>query len=80
MGLSILIGRASFVILTLILISSFFMMEVSSIVLAEIRDLNLLSRAKESYEFLVLSGKTLQFLSVSSILPCQLLDVSGEGL
>jgi hypothetical protein len=56
------------------------MMEVSSIVLAGIGDLNLLSRAKEGYEFLVLSGKTLHFLSVSSILPCQLLDVSGEGL
>ena len=78
--MSTLIGRASFVILTLILISSFFMVEVSSIVLVGIGDLNLLSRAKEGYEFLVLSGKTLHFLPDSSILSCPLLDVGGEGL
>ena len=84
MGLSILVGRTSFVILILILIliliPSCLMARNFFAVLALTRTGNFPPRPEKSHEFLVLLGQLLHLSAIGSILSCQFLDVGGESL
>ena len=76
----ILIGRAPFIILILILVPSFFIAKTFSIVLALTRIGDFSPRTEEGYELLVLFSQLLYLSAISGTLSCKFLDVGGEGL
>ncbi len=77
---SVLIGKAPFVILVLVLVPSLFIAKAVSAVLALVRIGNFSPRAEEGYELLILFGQFLYLSAIFGTLSCQFLDVGGESL
>ena len=80
----VLIGGTPFIMLLLILVSPFpfLVVKAFSTVLALVRigNLKVSPRTEEGYKLLVLSSQLLHLPMINGTLPCQLLNVGGEGL